>query len=70
MKFINIFKGKKYTDKKIKKWAKDMFSGLEHDYKIYQTQCRERPGIDNIGEYIEALAVGNYIKWFIHNHFE
>lgn len=70
MKYINISNNKKYKKTEVSQWAKEMLKGLKNDYKAYQKQCRHRPGIDNVGEYMEGLIVGNYIKWFIHNHFE
>ena len=70
MKFRNVAMNKKYSNKEIKIWAKDMLAGLKHDYKFYQEEYQTRPGMDNIGDYIEALAVGNFIKWFIENHFD
>ena len=70
MKFRNVSMNKKYTNKQIELWAKDMFDGLKHDLKINKKLCKNKPGINDIGEYIESLFIRNFIEWFIDNHFE
>jgi len=69
MKLINIARNKKYN-KDSKEWIKDMLSGIKQDLLVYRRQMREGVKQGNLEEYAEGLYVGNFIEWFIDNHFE
>lgn len=68
LKYINKFAEKTYKDPK--KWAEDMLKGLKQDLEAYKKQEVEGQESGNINDLCEGRFVGQFIEWFIDNHFK